>query len=34
MTVTVSKGEQIALVIGLVFLVIVLAASAHFFGNH
>ena len=34
MTVTVSKGEQIALVIGLVFLLIVLAASANFFGSH
>ena len=34
MTVSVSKGEQIILVISLVFLVIVLATSAHFFGSH
>lgn len=34
MTVIVSKGEQIALVIGLILLVIILAASAQYFGAH
>lgn len=32
MTVVVGKGEQIALIVGLVLLVIILGASAQFFG--
>jgi|GEM_PF-3455470 len=33
MAVEVSKGDQIALVLGLVFLLVVLSASAQFFST-
>ncbi len=34
MAVNVTKGDQIALVVGLVFLLVVLASSASYFAGH